>query len=125
MKWVEEPVIRCYAFVKITMPDYFEVLNTPGVVRFLFFLRKPACIPEKQLKMLKNMASGKINVEATLEKLEPGQLVKIIRGPLKGNMGELIRYHGKNKVVLKIDHLAESFLVEINNESLEKIIPEP
>lgn len=120
-KWVEEPIIRSYVFVKIILSQYFEILYTPGVVRYLFFLGKPASIPDKQIKMLKKITQNQINYEITTEKLKPGERVEIIEGALKGSYGELISIKGKRKVVLKIDHISELFIVEIAPESLEVV----
>lgn len=118
-KWIEEPMIRCYAFVKIIREQYFEVLKTPGVVCFLFFLGKPAAIPENQIQILKNVEESKFNVEITIEQLKPGQKVEVTGGPLQGTRGELIKLRGKKRVLLRIDYLKESMLVDIAPEYLQ------
>ncbi|MBM3931167.1 MAG: antitermination protein NusG, partial [Sphingomonadales bacterium] len=35
-KWVEEPLFRSYLFVLVTPKTYFDILNTYGIVRYLF-----------------------------------------------------------------------------------------
>lgn len=120
-KWVEEPMIRCYAFVKIVNRQYFDVLLTPGVVCFLFFLRKPAVIPEEQIQTLKNVEKSKFNVELSIKQFKPGQKIEVIGGPLQGTRGELIKLRGKKRVLLRIDYLEESMLVDIAPEYLKVI----
>lgn len=120
-KWVEEPMITCYAFVKINKINYFDVLQTPGVVRYLFYLKKPAIIPEEQIQTLKNIEANKFNVEITTKQLSPGQKVEVIGGPLKGTKGELKEIRGKKRILLRIDYLEESMLVDIAPEYLQII----
>ena len=49
---VEEPLIRSYCFVKVSNKDYYEVLNTQGAVRYIWFSGKAASIPERQIDTL-------------------------------------------------------------------------
>src|ERR1017187_6919584 len=63
-KMVEEPMISSYVFVNVSKENYFEVLNTPGAVRFIWFSGKPAIIPEKQIRNLKLLTGTNIEVES-------------------------------------------------------------
>src|ERR1700744_6665019 len=47
-KWVEEPLIKSYLFVKIAEQQQTEVLMTRGVSRFIYFSNKITSMPEKQ-----------------------------------------------------------------------------
>jgi transcription antitermination factor NusG len=44
-KMVDEPLITSYVFVHVFRKNYFEVLNTPGAVKYIWFCGKPAVIP--------------------------------------------------------------------------------
>jgi len=121
-KMVDEPLIRSYCFVKVGKQQYFEVLNTPGAVRYVWFSGKPATIPEKQINVLKVIAGSDIEVETLSGNIEPGTLVRVIAGPLIGLTGELIRHAGKNKVIIRIDHLDTSLSLTISPLLLEKVI---
>ncbi|MBI5219573.1 MAG: UpxY family transcription antiterminator [Bacteroidia bacterium] len=120
-KWVEEPLIRCYAFVRIIWKDYREVLNTHGVVRFVYFLGKPAPIPDDQIQTMKDIIENKIDVEVSSEFFKPGVPVEIIYGPLKGRKGEFISFHGKKRVQLKIDYLNQCLLVDISPAHIQAL----
>jgi len=121
-KMVDEPLIRSYCFVKVGKQQYFEVLNTPGAVRYVWFSGKPATIPEKQINVLKVIAGSDIEVETLSGNIEPGTLVRVIAGPLIGLTGELIRHAGKNKVIIRIDHFDTSLSLTISPLLLEKVI---
>ena len=52
-KKVTSPVLPSYVFVKITEPRRNEVFDVSGVVRYVFWLGKPAVIREEEIKLLK------------------------------------------------------------------------
>ena len=118
-KWVEEPLIRSYVFVKIPPEQYFDVLNTPGSVRFVFFSGKAATIPDKQIELLKIISGSNTDAIAIPDRLKPGTPVKVIAGPLVGLTGEMIRKSGKNNVVVRIDHLEQVLMLTITPALLE------
>ena len=120
-RWIEEPMIRSYVFVKIFPEQYFQALNTPGAVRYVFFSGKPATIPDRQIEMLKMIAGNVTDVIATPDNIKPGAPVKVIAGPLTGLTGEMIRKSGKNNVVVRIDHLEQVLTLTIAPYLLEVI----
>jgi transcriptional antiterminator RfaH len=112
-KWIEEPLIRSYVFVRITEKEYFNVLNTPGVVCYITFSGKAAPIRDIQIETLKCLLNTDIELEAINETLSPGEPVEIIAGRLMGLTGELIKYKGKKKVVIRIEQLSYSLLLTV------------
>lgn len=120
-KWIEEPMIRSYVFVRITEREYFEVLNTPGAVRFIFFEGKVAVIPDWQINAIREILASGEEVEVTDQYLEAGDKVLIKRGPFRDMPGELISFKGSRKVVLRIDHIGHSILLTISPGNLKKV----
>ncbi len=112
-KWIEEPLIRSYLFVKITSIDYYNVLNTSGVVRYVTFLNKAVSIPEWQIEILKKAVSLNIESEVTNEKMQPGDQVDVVGGPFKGVQGHLVDYSGKKMLLIEISHIGHSLLLKI------------
>jgi len=120
-KWVEEPLIRSYVFVRITEREYFDVLNTPGAVRFVFFEGKAAIIPDWQIKALQHILASGAEVEVTDQHLDAGDKVLIIRGPFRNIPGELVQIKGKRKVMIRIEHIGHSLLLTISAADLERL----
>jgi transcriptional antiterminator RfaH len=112
-RWVEEPLIRSYIFVKISEKQYFQVLNTPGVVCFVTFSGKAAVIPPAQIEILRRLLTTDITLEVSTEALRPGDTVEIIAGKLLGITGELIEHKGNKKVVIRIEQTGHSLLLTI------------
>ena len=52
-KKVEVPLINSYVFVNIEESDRNVVFEIPGVVRYLFWLGKPAVIQEQEIEVLR------------------------------------------------------------------------
>jgi transcriptional antiterminator RfaH len=112
-KFVTEPVISSYVFVKVSPGSYYEVLNTPGAVRYIWFGGKPAAIPERQIDSLKLLSSSGAEIECLPGNITPGTPVKVISGPLRGLEGEMLSHLGKNKVLVRIDHINQALLVSV------------
>ena len=113
-KWVEEPIIRSYCFVKVDATDYYEVLNTPGAVRYIWFSGKPATIPERQIDILRAITGTDVEVHCLPDTFLPGTRVIITAGPLQGLTGELVNISNKKKIIVRIDHLNQVITLTIS-----------
>lgn len=120
-KWVEEPLIRSYCFVRANPDWYYEALNTFGAVRYIWFSGQPAPIPDRQIKTLKALMGSDLEVDTVTSLLKPGSIVKVIAGPLFGTVGELVSIAGRKKVIIRIDHLDAAISVTISPVMLEKL----
>jgi transcription antitermination factor NusG len=112
-KLVEEPLFRSYIFVRISAKDYYKVLNTQGIVRYITFEGKAVPIPDRQIDQIKQLLEQDLELEAVEERIEPGSIVEVRFGSLMGLLGELIDHQGKKKVVIRIDHISHSLLVTL------------
>jgi transcription antitermination factor NusG len=121
-RWVEEPVIRSYCFVKVDAKVYFEVLNTPGAVRYVWFSGKPAVIPERQIDLLKIITGAEeVEVHCLPDTFKPGIHVRVNAGPLQGLTGELVNVSNKKKVIVRIDHLNQVVTLSISPTLVEVV----
>ncbi len=120
-KWIEEPLIRSYIFVRISEKDYFKVLNTPGVISYVTFSGKAASIRDSQIELLKKILISETSLECVSEQFQPGERVEIIAGKLIGTTAELIEYKGSKKVIIKIEHINLSLLLTIPVVYLRKL----
>jgi transcriptional antiterminator RfaH len=63
-KWVEEPLIRSYVFVRVCEREYYEVLNIQGVVKYVTFNSKAAPIPDWQIDAMKKVVASDLPVSS-------------------------------------------------------------
>ncbi len=123
-KWVEEPLIRSYIFIKICEKDYYKTLNTPGLVRYVTFEGKAAVIPDKQINLLKMLLGQQVDLEVLDENIAPGDKVEIIIGSMMGFVGEVVKHKGKEKAIIQIDHISHAILVTLPKNYLTRSLSE-
>ena len=102
-KKVLKPLLRSYVLVNINDKDRDKVFSVPGVVRYLFWLGKPAIVREEEIKLMKNNLSG-IYESITVSDLKKGDAYDIKEGPLKGQVGKIVDLF-KNKIKLELPSL--------------------
>jgi transcription antitermination factor NusG len=117
-KWVEEPLFRSYIFVHIPESQYFDVLNTPGVVRFITFEGKAVPVPEQQIEAIRYYLSSDEQPVSADPSLSPGQVVEVLKGPLRGLRGELVEVSGKHRVKVEISAIGQSIIVTVPSSQL-------
>jgi transcription antitermination factor NusG len=122
-KWVEEPLFRSYIFVNITGKQYFDVLNTPGIVRYITFEGKAVPIPQRQIDAIRYFLAEEPLPEdrgkSDAPDLVPGSAVEIIRGPLRGLTGILVDFQGQKKVRIEIEALGQYLNLTISSRDLQ------
>ena len=99
-KKVQKPLLPSYVMVQLAEQDRPKVFTIPGVVRYLFWLGKPAEVREEEIVLLKKNLSG-IFDEVRISKLSIGKEYTIPSGPLKGQTGTVIDIL-KNKLRLEL-----------------------
>ena len=102
-KKVQKPLLPSYVMVQLAEQDRPKVFAIPGVVRYLFWLGKPAEVREEEIVLLKKNLSG-IFDEVRISKLSIGKEYTIPSGPLKGQTGTVIDIL-KNKLRLELPSL--------------------
>lgn len=119
-KWVEEPLFRCYIFVKVSYKEFFTALNTPGVVCYVSFGGKAQPIPEAQISNIKTfLTQGDHEVTLTYERIQKGVTVEVLHGSLKGVKGEVINICGQTRLVMRIDSMNCSLYANISKEEVK------
>ena len=121
-KWVEEPLIKSYLFVRIAVSQQMEVLTTKGVCRFLYFSGRIASMPERQISQLQLLLATETELEVTDKKFKKGEMVRVKAGPLMGLTGELVNHHSDKRMILRLDHTEQVVLVQIPAVFLEPFL---
>ncbi|MCO5947654.1 UpxY family transcription antiterminator [Mucilaginibacter flavidus] len=119
-KWVEEPFIKSYLFVRINEHEQTEVLMTKGIARFIYFSGRIASMPDRQIDELKLLMASPYELEVTAEHLQPGEKIIIKAGPLKGLTGEIISYRSQKQLALRLENLGYSIVVYVASSLLER-----
>jgi transcription antitermination factor NusG len=100
-KKVEVPLINSYVFVNIEESDRNIVFEIPGVVRYLFWLGKPAVIQEQEIEVLRASLKGILST-VEVNGIQPGDNLTISNGPFQGKEGVVSQVEKNNiRLVLK------------------------
>ena len=95
-------------FIHATVRERMEALTLPAISRYMVLRGEhtPAVIPDRQMEQFMFMVDySEETIEMFTSPLEPGQSVKVIKGPLAGMEGELLEIDGKSKVIVRLDLL--------------------
>jgi transcription antitermination factor NusG len=99
-KKVQKPLLPSYVLVQLSEQDRAKVFAIPGVVRYLFWLGKPAVVREEEIDLLKKNLTGIFDT-AMISKLSIGKQYSIPSGLFKGQSG-IIKNILKNKLRLEL-----------------------
>lgn len=120
-KKVTEPLFSCYLFVQISIKDYYKVLNTPGVIRYICFCGKAVTISDSKIQTIKNLLENKFELEDTQLNFQIGDKVQIIHGSLRGIDGELVMFNNQKRVIIRIEEINKSLFVNIPTNYLQQV----
>jgi transcriptional antiterminator RfaH len=97
-KKVEVPLISSYVFVKLKEKDRETVFGVPGIVRYVYWLEKPAIVRDHEIAIMKEWLSAEI-VDAKVESLRRGDRMNIPSGVFEGEEG-IVEEINKSRVQL-------------------------
>lgn len=102
-KKVAVPVLPSYVFVKIEEQDRNQVFQIPGVVRFVFWLGKPAHIREIEIQALKDSLQHTYTSFQTTT-IQKGTTITLSEGPFKGQQG-IVKFVSTTKTKILLESL--------------------
>jgi transcription antitermination factor NusG len=114
------PLFPCYIFVRGGATRRLDVLATPGVHMILRRGEDVAAVPEEDIDALRKAVTGPHQVEP-YPFLKCGGRARIIRGPLAGLEGILIRKKNLCRLILSVEMVAQSVAVDIEASEVESI----
>jgi transcription antitermination factor NusG len=119
-KVLDLPLFPGYVFVRIALERRLNVLMVPGVVRLVGFGDCPVAMPDHEIDALRIIADHRFEAEPC-SYFAVGQRVRITCGPLKGTEGMLRRRKGKLRLLLSIDLIQRSVMVEVGSTDVEVV----
>jgi len=117
------PILPGYVFVHsdLNLNQYWDIIKTYGVVRILGIQGKPVSVKDEEIASLKTL-DGTDRTVRNQAYMKEGDRIMIMEGPLKGLTGFYLRHKGKvDKVVISIELLQRSLVVEVEDLIVEKI----
>lgn len=111
------PLFPGYVFVRLPLNARLRVLQAPGVARLVGFGDMPAPLADADIEALRRGLQGQVKMQPHPYVCE-GQKLRILRGPLAGMEGILLRRKGRSRLVLSIDLIMRSVIVDVDAEDI-------
>lgn len=119
-KIVEEPLFTSYVFVKISCREINSIRQISGLVNFVYWLGRPAVIPEKEILTIKEFLANYANVKLEKVLLNVQDTVQIINGPFADIEGNVVSI-GKKTVRVLLPSLRFFMTTEVEIGNVKKI----
>jgi len=88
-KKVTRPLLSSYVMVQLEEKERNKVFACNGIVRYLFFLGKPAVVPGPQINLMQDHLNGIYN-DFKVTTLSVGDSHTITQGPFSGVTGKVV-----------------------------------
>lgn len=111
---VEVPLFSGYCFARFAWPDRLAVQTVSGVVGIVGGGPRPEPIPDREIDALRTLMASTLKYDAH-PYLREGMTVEVIRGPLKGVRGILLRKDKRHRLVLSVHLIQQAAAVAIDD----------
>lgn len=110
-KKIQKPLFPSYIFVQLEETKRDQVFQVAGVVRYLYWLGKPAIVRDEEIVTLKEWLSGSYQ-KLEVSRLQPGSRITLEDGMFKGNVA-IVKEHRGKKVQLILESLGIIVIMEV------------
>jgi transcription antitermination factor NusG len=119
-KVVHEPLFTSYVFVYINEKEQTQLRQTPGIINFVYWLKKPAVIRDVEIDMIRRFLHEHEHVQLEKTSVNVNDMVRVIGGPLMEQEGQVIAV--KNKTIrLVLPSLGYMMSAEVETANVEVI----
>ncbi|MFC3809477.1 UpxY family transcription antiterminator [Lacihabitans lacunae] len=119
-KNVVEPLFKSYVFVKTDPKFKFDILQDPGVVKFVNFKGEMADVRETDIERIKAMLNDFDHEKLRVESIQLEDRMVIRSGAFIEKEGKVLNVSGKN-VILYIEELDLKITIDQDTNRLEKL----
>ncbi len=112
-KKIELPLFPGYCFARFPLVERLRVLTVLGVAGLVSINGRPEPIREDELTAIQQLVATKLSYDHH-PFLEEGMDVEVVRGPLAGVRGKLLRKDRVTRLVLAVTLVRQSAVVEIH-----------
>ena len=111
-KVIREPLFKSYVFVRVPESRKWVVRETEGIVNFVYWLGKPAMIPDHEIELIKRFLREYKDVTVEQFPLHENDLIQVKSGPLMHQRGRIIEV-GRNTVKAQLSSLGYTLVATL------------
>jgi len=117
---VQMPLFPGYVFVRIPLTERLRLLSIGGAVGLVGSGGAPQAVPDQEIQKIRQLLLADLQTEP-YPYLSVGSPVRVIRGPLEGAEGYVLRCKKKCRVVISLHLIQRSIAVELDFEDLASV----
>ena len=117
----ELPLFAGYVFCRFSPFRRLPVLLTPGVIGIVGVGRTPMPLDDCEMMALQTAVQARLPL-TPFPFPEAGQKVLVGKGPLSGVVGTVVRMNQSLRIVLSVEMLKRSVLVEVDSDCVQRSI---
>ena len=110
-KKIQKPLLPSYIFVQLEESKRDQVFQVAGVVRYLYWLGKPAVVRDEEIEALKKWLTTSYQ-KIELNRFKLGCRITLEEGIFKGNVA-IVKEHRGKKVQLILESLGIIVIMEV------------
>lgn len=103
-KKVEVPLFNSYVFIQIEDTDRNSVFEVAGIVRYLFWLGKPAVVRDEEINVIKNSLKASNIADISVSQIQVGDKIKLETGVFS-NQNAIVQEVSKTHYILVLESL--------------------
>jgi transcription antitermination factor NusG len=116
-KEIDVPLFAGYIFCQFPLDQRIHVMDTPGVAKIVGFGGAPVPLEDREIADIRLLVASAIPLRPW-PYLQPGDRVRVERGPLRGVEGTLLRTKDRWRLVIGVELLQRSIAVEVDPEMI-------
>lgn len=109
----DAPLFPGYCFARFELDRRFAVLNCAGVAAIVSIAGHPAPIPESEIDGIRQLIESDLQYDPC-PFIREGSMVEVVRGPLRGVVGRLVRKGAHEHLVLSVDIVGSAVSVQVD-----------
>ena len=117
---IQQPLFSGYIFVRLALQDRLRVLQVPSVVRLVSFNGQPAALSDQEIDTLRKSLIPELGA-LPHPYLRVGRRVRIVKGPLYGAEGVVVRKKNGFRFVLLMDLIMRAASVDVDAADIQAI----
>lgn len=112
-KEIEVPLFSGYCFVRLSQENRLPAQKVAGVVEVVGSGNRPEPIPDEEIDALRMLVNSVLPYDSH-PYLHEGMTVEVVRGPLQGAHGILLRKDKRHRLVIGVRLIQQAAAVEID-----------
>ncbi len=112
-KRIDWPLFPGYCFARFAPASALPVLNCVGVVKIVSFDGDLAPIPHLEIEGVRRLVNSDLQYDSC-PLIREGTMVEMVRGPLKGVPGRLVRKGSNQQLILAVEFIGRAVSVSVD-----------